>query len=112
MSIHQRVITGMDYSFTTLVEIRKPRNRDEKAYRYLRTDQEIARFLRAASDEDEHVYALYACAVYTGLRAGELAGLRWADVDLDRRLITVNRSFRGQYSQSYFPRFPSGRPDR
>lgn len=64
-------------------------------YRYLRTDEEVQRFLRAAREEGADVFALYATAVLTGLRAGELAGLRWEDVDLDRRLITVQRSFGG-----------------
>jgi len=38
---------------------------------------------------------LYATAIYTGMRAGELAGLRREDIDLERRLITVQRSFDG-----------------
>lgn len=38
---------------------------------------------------------LVATAVYTGLRRGELCGLRWADVDLDRRLMTVRHSHDG-----------------
>jgi len=36
---------------------------------------------------------LFATALFTGLRRGELAGLRKQDVDLDRRLITVQRSY-------------------
>jgi len=64
-------------------------------YRFLRTDDELARFLRAAEEEGEAVHALYATAVYTGMRAGELGGLRWDDVDFERRLITVQRSFDG-----------------
>lgn len=79
-----------------LPKIRKPRTplftRD---YRYLRTQEEVSSFLRAAKAEGELVFALYATAVYTGLRAGELAGLRRDDVDLGRRLITVQRSFDG-----------------
>jgi integrase len=39
------------------------------------------------------VYVLYLTAISTGLRAGELAGLQWADVDFGTRLITVQRSF-------------------
>lgn len=35
---------------------------------------------------------LFACAVYTGLRKGELLGLRKSDVDLDEGTITVRRS--------------------
>lgn len=31
-------------------------------------------------------------ALHTGMRFGELAGLRWEDVDLDQRLVTVRRS--------------------
>jgi integrase len=33
--------------------------------------------------------------VFTGLRAGELACLRWQDIDFAKRLITVQRSFNG-----------------
>ncbi|MBI5500859.1 MAG: site-specific integrase [Deltaproteobacteria bacterium] len=79
-----------------LPRIRKPRvpifRRD---YRYLRTDDEIIRFLTAARAEGENVFVLYAAAIYTGMRAGELAALLWEDVDLDGRLITVQRSFDG-----------------
>ena len=64
-------------------------------YGWLRNDDELARFLRAAHAEGEAVYVLYATAAYTGLRAGELAALEWPDVDLERRLITVQRSFLG-----------------
>jgi integrase len=39
--------------------------------------------------------ALFATAVYTGMRRGELCGLRWSDVDLDRRRIVVGRSHAG-----------------
>lgn len=76
--------------------IKKPRvplfTRD---FYFLRTDDEIRRFLDAAWSEGEIVGALYTAAVYTGMREGELAGLRWEDVDLERRLITVQRSVAG-----------------
>jgi integrase len=36
---------------------------------------------------------LFATALYTGLRKGELLGLRKRDVDLERRLLTVGRSW-------------------
>ena len=32
---------------------------------------------------------LVATAVYTGMRRGELCGLRWSDVDLERRMLVV-----------------------
>jgi len=42
------------------------------------------------------LYGLFATLVYTGLRRGEACGLRWSDVDLERRLITVRRSYEGR----------------
>jgi DNA invertase Pin-like site-specific DNA recombinase len=75
--------------------IKKPKVRMFSAdYRYLRTDPERDAFLRAAREEGEDVFALYATAVFTGMRAGELGGLRWDAVDFERRLLTVQRSFR------------------
>ena len=38
---------------------------------------------------------LYATAIYSGARAGELAGLEWADIDFAQRLIHIRRSFDG-----------------
>ncbi len=64
-------------------------------YHWLRTDEEIQRFLRAALEEDEHVFIFYAMAVYTGMRAGELAAIEWSDINLECRTITVQRSFDG-----------------
>jgi integrase len=83
---------------------------DDQAYSYLRNDNEVDRLLRAAREEGQAVsqargfrnlpfdtllYALYATATYTGLRAGELAGLNWEAVDLNARRITVRRSYEG-----------------
>jgi integrase len=76
--------------------IRKPRVRVHGTdFVYLRTDLDVRRFLDAARAESEAVFAMYVTAVYTGARAGELAGLKWDDVDFERRLITVQRSFDG-----------------
>ena len=80
----------------TVPRIRKPKVRVFNAdFRYLRTSEEIARFLRGAQEQGELVYALYATAVYTGMREGELAALKWEDIDFSLRLVTVQRSFDG-----------------
>ena len=51
------------------------------------TPEELARFLATiAGHRDE---ALYLTALGTGLRQGELLGLRWSDLDLDRGRLTV-----------------------
>jgi integrase len=44
----------------------------------------------------EPVYTMVLIAVLTGLRIGEIIGLRWADVDLDRNELRVEQSvYRG-----------------
>jgi integrase len=75
--------------------LKKPKVCLDTDYRYLRSESEVTGFLRAADVEEEHVLVLYATALSTGLRAGEVAGLRWSDVDLNARLITVCRSYHG-----------------
>ena len=42
-----------------------------------------------AEAEKTPLYALYVVAATLGLRRGELLGLRWADLDLDRATLTV-----------------------
>ena len=46
--------------------------------------------LEALPAEDR---AVWATALYAGLRRGELAALRWSDVDLERGVICVERSW-------------------
>jgi integrase len=77
----------------TAPTVRLPKS-EEVAYLWLRSDAEIARMLEAARRRGyPGLVEFYATAVYTGMRAGELCGLRWQDVDFERRLITVQRSF-------------------
>ncbi|GGU32794.1 hypothetical protein GCM10010274_19820 [Streptomyces lavendofoliae] len=46
-------------------------------------------FLAAA--RRDRLYAAFVLAIAMGLRRGELIGLRWADVDLDRRVLCVRQ---------------------
>src|SRR5215213_7909546 len=46
-------------------------------------------FLQAA--KSDRLEALYLLAIHTGLRQGELMGLRWSDVDLEQRTLQVRR---------------------
>lgn len=38
-------------------------------------------------------YPIWAFAVYTGCRNGELYALKWSDIDFQERMITVQRSY-------------------
>jgi integrase len=54
------------------------------------TDEEVKVFL-AAARRSRH-YALFALAVATGMRRGELLGLHWPDVDFEAGTVTVRRT--------------------
>ncbi|MCP2326990.1 integrase [Hamadaea flava] len=53
------------------------------------TVDQLAGFLDGV--EDDPLYGLWHLAALTGLRRGELLGLKWIDVDLDSRELTVCR---------------------
>lgn len=61
--------------------IKKPKIKTSRAFGYLKTPAEVSRFLQAAQAEGPMIAALYATAVWTGMRAGDLACLEWTDVD-------------------------------
>ncbi len=52
--------------------------------------ERLAAFLRAAAGE--RLEAFFVLAVATGMRPGELAGLRWRDVDLKAGTVTVRQA--------------------
>ncbi len=54
------------------------------------TPEEIRRLLDAASPEYR---PLFAAAVLTGAREGELLALRWGDLDLERRILYIRRTY-------------------
>jgi integrase len=68
---------------------RSSRNREE--IKALSSEQAKA-LLSAARDTRNQ--ALYVVAVHTGLRQGELLGLKWTDVDLAGRRLSVRRSLK------------------
>jgi integrase len=53
---------------------------------------EARAFLEAARETGDRFEALYVLAIATGLRRGELLGLRWDDVDLKRGTLRVGRA--------------------
>jgi integrase len=54
------------------------------------TSAEFAEFIAWIDQQDDlHDRALYRLAVQTGMRRGELLGLRWSNVDQEARTVTV-----------------------
>ena len=74
-------------------------------YRYLRTHQEIVRFLAAARQVDPSLRALRRSRLH-GHALAKLAGLLWQRVNLDRRLITVAASYDGPTKGGYVRHVP------
>jgi integrase len=66
-----------------------PPRRSETEMKVWNTRQ-VATFLKATAGDD--LEALWRTALLTGLRRGELLGLRWADVDLDAGALSVVRT--------------------
>ena len=57
------------------------------------TLDEIRKFLKFAKQLEHPWYPIWAMALLTGMRNGELVALTWADVDLENRKITVSKSY-------------------
>jgi len=56
------------------------------------TVEEVRRLLEKARALNPDLYSLLHVAATTGLRRGELGGLRWEDVDFESSTLTVRRS--------------------
>lgn len=53
-------------------------------------DQEVRLFLKAAQDSRYSI--VFHMVLVTGMRQGELLGLRWKDVDIEKRHLTISQT--------------------
>jgi integrase len=70
-----------------LDRVERPDVGDQREHRIL-TDAEIAALVATAEDESRLMFAF---AVQTGARKGEVLGLSWGDVDTQARTATIDR---------------------
>ena len=47
--------------------------------------------LDCLSNEPLHYQAIITLLVYTGMRRGEVFGLKWKDIDFSNKIITIQR---------------------
>lgn len=66
--------------------------KEEKRPEILKAE-EIRKLLSEARRDNPKWFPIWALALLTGMRNGELYALKWSDVDFERDLITVQRSF-------------------
>jgi integrase len=55
-------------------------------------DIEVKHFLKFILESKNRYYTALHLAIFTGMRQGEILGLRWHDVDLIRKKISVNQT--------------------
>jgi integrase len=80
-------------------DVKTPRPAPEEMHPL--SEVEAQAFLQTARESGDRFEALYTLAITTGLRRGELLGLRWNDVDLERGTLRVGRALvreGGRYS--------------
>ncbi|HEY4897556.1 MAG TPA: site-specific integrase, partial [Solirubrobacteraceae bacterium] len=91
--MHAMFAFGQDKKLLTVNPCAQPRRRGRKVSRKAKgtvlTPVQIAKFLDECSPRWRLFFTV---ALDTGLRRGELIGLRWGDVDLLERVLYVRRS--------------------
>lgn len=60
-------------------------------------EQEL--FLNKSKSNNDWYYEMFYIMLHTGMRAGEVGGLKWEDVDYENKCIHINRSLSCQYEK-------------
>lgn len=68
------------------------------------TTAELEKLLAYVKDQNFYWYSVYLLSVHTGLRAGEIYGLKWSDIDFERKQITVSRAFESKTGEMKSPK--------
>jgi integrase len=76
--------------------VRQGRGRKDVDPPSVATVQELVRAAREQYPELPDIWVMIQVAAYSGLRLGELAGLRWEDLDFERSTLRVARQYRGR----------------
>ena len=78
-------------------DLKVPWECNSRLKRFL-TVEEQKNFLDTAKYDREWYYPLFMVMFQTGLRIGEVGGLKWSDIDFEKKIINVNRSLSNSYS--------------
>ena len=73
----------------TTARVQAWRDRGERSTVAVWTEHQLADFLRFVGTD--RLYGMWWLIALRGLRRGEAAGLRWVDVDLEERTLTINQ---------------------
>jgi len=88
-AIEEKLVVGVQTSPTEGVNV------SDKVERVpmILTLEEIKTFLKKAKEESHPWYHIWSFAFLTGMRSGELKALQWKDIDFERKIISVSKSY-------------------
>jgi integrase len=114
LHVHRTLSQALAHAVKTGVLFRNPAEqvrppRPPRREIAILTKVEVAAVLRAA--EGTWIYLPVLVGVTTGMRRGEILGLRWSDIDLGKGKLTVNQSLERVQGKSVFksPKTPGSR---
>lgn len=98
--LHQVLELGVedDYlrynpSDNALQELKKAHNHDSERKRALTIpEQELFEQFLKENGQYHRWYPIFVVMMWTGMRVGEITGLRWCDIDMDNNLISINHT--------------------
>jgi len=65
-------------------------------------ENQIQSFMITVQSLQPEHYALYKLALTTGMRKGEILGLKWEDFDWDRRTLTIKRQLKKESNKGFY----------
>lgn len=99
--LHQVLTVAVDDGYlrtnvsdNVLKELKQARNLEtDKRKALTQAEQDLfLEFLQSEKTPFHHWYTIFAVMLGTGMRVGEVTGLRWCDIDLERGIIDVNHT--------------------
>lgn len=81
-------------SDNVLKELKQAHNTDRGKRKALTVPEQdlFLEYLRSEKTKYHHWYPIFAVMLGTGMRVGEITGLRWCDVDFEEKVIHVNHT--------------------
>lgn len=115
---HHRLISSiLNYAvewqvipFNPADRVRAPRSESKEA-KYL-DEVQARQLIEALQNEPLQFKTMIIVLVYTGLRRGELCGLKWSDIDFAQSLLQVNRAIQYLPTRGIFEKDPKKKSKR
>jgi len=72
-------------------------SREEEKKPEILTLNEIRKLLEAAKTTNHEWYPIWAMALHTGMRSGELLALEWSDVDWENKRVMISKTYNRRF---------------